>query len=66
MAMQREAFETMEGHALPMVRQLSVFLENRPGQLLRLTQTVEDQDVIILGLSEMVVGDCAIVRLVFD
>lgn len=66
MAMQHEAFDTMEGHALPLVRQLSVFLENRPGQLLRLTQTFEDQDVKILGLSQMDVGDCAIVRLVFD
>ncbi len=66
MAMQRESFETMEGHAVPLVRQLSVFLENRPGQLLRLTQAFEDQDVKILGLSQMDVGDCAIVRLVFD
>lgn len=66
MAMQREGFDTMEGQALPMVRQLSVFLENRPGELLRLTQAFEDQDIKILGLSQMEEGDCAIVRLVFD
>jgi hypothetical protein len=66
MAMQREQYDTMEGHVLPMIRQLSVFLENRPGELLRLTQAFEDQEIKILGLSQMDVGDCAIVRLVFD
>ena len=42
--------------AFPLVRQVSVFLENRPGQLLRLTQAFEDQEIKILGLSQMDVG----------
>jgi hypothetical protein len=66
MAMQGQPFETMEGQSLPLVRQVSVFMENRPGQLLKLTQLFEDQDVRILGLSQVDAGDCAIVRLVFD
>ena len=66
MALERQPFETMEGQSLPLVRQVSVFLENRPGQLLRLTQLFEDQDIKILGLSQVDAGDCAIVRLVFD
>ena len=64
--MQHEQFGTMEGHSLPMVRQVSVFVENRPGQLLRLTQAFDNYDIKILGLSQMDVGDFAIIRLVFD
>lgn len=66
MAVQQQPFETMEGQSLPLVRQVSVFMENRPGQLLKLTQLFEDEDVKILGLSQVDAGDCAIVRLVFD
>jgi hypothetical protein len=66
MATQRQPFETMEGHSLPLVRQVSVFLENRPGQLLKLTQLFEAQEVKILGLNQLDAADCAIVRLVFD
>jgi hypothetical protein len=66
MAMQHQPFETMDAQSLPLVRQVSVFLENRPGQLLKLTQLFDDQEVKILGLSQVDAGDCAIVRLVFD
>ncbi|MBI4582308.1 MAG: acetolactate synthase [Planctomycetes bacterium] len=66
MAMQHQPFETAEGHSVPLVRQVSVFLENRPGQLLRLTQILDEQDVKILGLSQVDAGDSAVVRLVFD
>lgn len=66
MAVQHQPFETMEGQSLPLVRQVSVFMENRPGQLLKLTQLFESEDVRILGLSQVDAGDCAIVRLVFD
>jgi len=66
MAMQHQPFETMDAQSLPLVRQVSVFLENRPGQLLKLTQLFDDQEVRILGLSQVDAGDCAIVRLVFD
>jgi len=66
MAMERQPFETMEGQSQPLVRQVSVFMENRPGQLLKLTQLFEDHDVKILGLSQVDAGDCAVVRLLFD
>ncbi len=66
MAIQRQPYEVAERPAFPLVRQVSVFLENRPGQLLKLTQVFDDQDIKILGISQMDAGDCAIVRLVFD
>jgi hypothetical protein len=45
MTMARQPFETLEGHGTPTVRQLSVFLENRVGQLLRLTKLIEDKNI---------------------
>jgi hypothetical protein len=59
-------FYTMHGARLPAVRQLSVFLDNRVGQLLRLTQLFEDQDIRILGLCVDDSVDYAVVRLIFD
>lgn len=58
--------ETAEGEDFPLCRQLSVFLENRLGQLLRLTRFLEQCDVAILAM--MVEGsvDCAIVRMIVD
>lgn len=49
-----------------MVRQLSVFLDNRVGQLLRLAQIVEQKHIEILGLSVIDSVDCAVVRLLVD
>jgi len=66
MAMQREPYDTLEGQGLPSVRQLSVFLENRLGQLLRLTQIIEQTEVKILGLSVSDSVDYAVVRMIFD
>lgn len=66
MAMAREPFETMEGHSMPGVRQLSVFLDNRVGQLLRLTQLIDVKDIRILGLSVVDSVDCSVVRLLCD
>lgn len=66
MSMQHQPFQTLDAQSLPLVRQVSVFMENRPGQLLKLTQLFDDQEVKILGLSQVDAGDCAIVRLVFD
>lgn len=59
-------FETAEGHDHPCCRQISVFLENRLGQLLRVTRLFEDEPVHILGLSVDASVDCAIVRLLVD
>lgn len=56
----------MDGSDYPLCRQISVFLENRLGQLLRLTRLFEDVDVHILALSVEASVDCSIVRLIVD
>jgi hypothetical protein len=61
-----EPFQTAEGSEHPCCRQLSVFLENRVGQLLRIARLLEDEPVHILGLSVDAAADCAIVRLLVD
>lgn len=61
-----EPLETMDGSDYPLCRQISVFLENRLGQLLRLTRLFEDVDVHILALSVEASVDCSIVRLIVD
>jgi len=60
------AFETLEGQGFPVVRQVSVFLENRVGQLLKLTQTIDNKGVKIVALSILESADFAVVRLMFD
>jgi hypothetical protein len=64
--MKREPLETAEGSDSPVCRQLSVFLENRLGQLLRLTRLFEAEDVSILAVSVEGSVDCAIVRLLVN
>lgn len=64
--MQVEPFQTAEGSSYPACRQLSVFLENRIGQLLRITRLIEDEPILILGLSVDSSVDCAIVRLLVN
>ncbi len=64
--MERLPYDTLEGQSFPVVRQLSVFLDNRVGQLMRLTQLLDKEDVRILALSVVDSVDCAIVRLMFD
>ncbi|UCD29682.1 MAG: acetolactate synthase [Planctomycetota bacterium] len=66
MTLSREPYETLEGEGFPTVRQLSVFLENRMGQLLRLAQLFENREIRILGLSVIDSIDCAVVRLLCD
>jgi hypothetical protein len=66
MALEHQGFETMEGQSFPTVRQVSVFLDNRMGQLLRMTKVLDREDVRILALSVIDSVDCAIVRLLFD
>lgn len=61
-----EPFQTAEGSDYPYCRQLSVFLENRVGQLLRITRLLEDEPVHILGLSVDASVDCAILRMLVD
>jgi hypothetical protein len=64
--MNAKPLETAEGSEYPCCRQLSIFLENRLGQLLRVTRLLEDEPVHILGLSVDASVDCAIVRLLVD
>jgi hypothetical protein len=61
-----EPLKIEEGSDHPGCRQLSVFLENRVGQLLRITRLLEDEPVHILGMSVDASVDCAIVRLLVD
>jgi len=64
--MEREPLETMEGHDAPTVRQQSVFIENRVGQLLRLTKLFDQSDIRILAVSVVYSVDCAICRMILD
>lgn len=61
-----EPFETAEKSEFPFCRQLSVFLENRLGQLLRLTRLFDNGEIHIRALSVEGSIDCAIVRLLVD
>jgi hypothetical protein len=64
--MNAEPLETAEGSDFPFCRQLSVFLENRLGQLLRVTRLLDDEPVHILGLAVEGTVDCAILRLLVN
>lgn len=64
--MQLEPLQTAEGHDQPTVRQQSVFIENRVGQLLRLTKMFDQTDIRILAVSVVYSVDCAIVRMIVD
>lgn len=64
--MATEPLGVAEGSEFPLVRQVSVFLENRLGQLLRLTRLFDESDVCILGLTVESSVDCAILRLLFN
>ena len=66
MSLAGRPLETLEGQSLPGVRQLSVFLDNKVGQLLRLTQMIDTKDIKILGLSVVDAIDYAVVRLLCD
>jgi len=59
-------FETAETFGTPSVRQLSIFLENRVGALLRLFKVFEGSAVRVVGLAVSHTSDCAIVRLICD
>lgn len=64
--MDLEPLETCEAHGDPTVRQLSVFVENRVGQLLHLTRLFERTDVRILAVSVVHCVDCAVCRMILD
>ena len=64
--MSTEPLETAEGSDFPCCRQLSVFVENRLGQLLRLTRAIDGEPIRILAISVEGSVDCAIVRLLVN
>jgi hypothetical protein len=61
-----EPFETAAAEGFPTVTQISVFLVNRVGELLRLTRALDPSDTHILALSVVNAIDCAIVRMIVD
>jgi len=64
--MSLEPLQTAAGSDFPLCRQLSVFVENRLGQLLRLTRLFENTDIRILAVAVAEATDCAIVRLLVN
>ena len=64
--MSLEPLETASGSDFPLCRQLSIFVENRLGQLLRLTRLFEKREVDIRAVSVEGATDCAIVRLLVN
>jgi hypothetical protein len=64
--MATKPFETADTFGSPGVRQISVFLEDRVGALMRLFQSFEGTGVRVLAMSIVHAIDCAIVRLICD
>lgn len=64
--MDQEPLGTAQAHDVPVVRQQSVFIENRVGQLLQLTRLFDQTDIRILAVSVVNSVDCAIVRMIVD
>ena len=58
--------ETAHAQDVPTVRQQSVFVENRVGQLLQLTRLFARTDIRILAVSVVHSVDCAICRMILD
>ena len=57
--------ETQQGYDAPMVRQFSIFLENRVGRLLDILRMFDEAEgITIHGLAVMESSDCAVVRLI--
>lgn len=51
---------------MPIEKQLSVFMENKPGHLSRICSTLADNDINIFAMSVHDTVDHAIVRLIVD
>ncbi len=61
-----EPLQTASSHEFPTVTQLSVFIDDRVGQLLRMTRLFHGTEIRIWGLMVVNSCDCAIVRIIFD
>jgi hypothetical protein len=62
----RPSTRTARAKPGPLVRQFSVFLENKCGRLLDFTRLFDESNIHILGLSVVDTTDSAVVRLVVD
>lgn len=58
--------ETMRGRDFPAIRQFTVFLENRVGQLLEVVRRFEGTGIRVIALSINDSAECAFVRLVLS
>jgi hypothetical protein len=56
------AFKTMRGHDFPAIRQFTIFLENRVGQLLEVIKRFEGTGIRVCALSIHDAAECAFVR----
>ncbi len=56
------AFETIRGRGYPALRQFTVFLENRVGQLLEVVKRFEGTGIRVCALSISDAAECAFVR----
>ena len=59
-------YATMRGRNYPTIRQFTVFLENRVGQLLEVVRRFEGSKVRIVALSINEATECAFVRFVLE
>lgn len=59
-------YRTADGHESGGIRQISVFVDNRVGQLLRLIQTFKGTSIRILAIQVEHAVECAIVRFMLD
>jgi len=59
-------FDTMRGKDYPTIRQFTVFLENRVGQLMEVVRRFEGSSIRIVALNINDSTECSIVRLVLN
>ena len=56
------AYETIRGRNFPAIRQFTIFLENRVGQLLEVVKRFEGTGIRVVALSISDAAECAFVR----
>ncbi len=59
-------FETMRGRDYPSIRQFTVFMENRVGQLMVILRRFKESGVRVVALNIQDSTECCIVRFVFS
>lgn len=58
------SFETIRGRNFPTLRQFTIFLENRVGQLLEVLRRFENSGLRVIALSINDAAECAVVRVI--